>query len=59
MQSARLKESTAANYRMKAEKHIIPAFGTVQCCLLKAKESIDMTKGSFQQKSAFYVTSFL
>ncbi|MCM1508845.1 MAG: site-specific integrase [Ruminococcus flavefaciens] len=36
--ASRLKESTAANYRMKAEKHIIPAFGGVQCCLLKAKE---------------------
>ena len=23
-----IKESTLANYRMKAEKHIIPAFGT-------------------------------
>lgn len=38
VQSARLKESTAANYRMKAEKHIIPAFGNIQCCLLKAKD---------------------
>lgn len=25
--SSRIKESTAANYRMKAEKHIIPSFG--------------------------------
>lgn len=38
VQSARLKESTSANYRMKAEKHIIPAFGNIQCCLLKAKD---------------------
>lgn len=36
--SSRIKESTASNYRMKAEKHIIPAFGDVQCCLLKAKD---------------------
>lgn len=35
--SSRIKESTAANYRMKAEKHILPAFGRIQCCLLKAK----------------------
>ena len=35
--SVRLKESTAANYRMKAEKHIIPAFGDIQCCMLKSK----------------------
>lgn len=33
----RLKESTIANYRMKLEKHILPAFGGLQCCLLKAK----------------------
>lgn len=36
--SSRLKESTLANYRMKAEKHIIPMFGNIQCCVLKAKE---------------------
>lgn len=33
----RLKESTLANYRMKLEKHILPAFSGMQCCLLKAK----------------------
>ena len=36
--SSRIKESTAANYTMKAEKHIIPTFGDIQCCLLKAKD---------------------
>lgn len=36
--SSRLKEATLANYRMKAEKHIIPIFGEIQCCVLKAKE---------------------
>lgn len=36
--SSRLKESTAANYRMKAEKHIIPFFGNIQCSLLKTKD---------------------
>ena len=36
--SARIRESTSANYRMKAEKHIIPAFGETKCCLLKAKD---------------------
>lgn len=34
----RLKESTAANYQMKLEKHILPAFGGGQCCVLTAKE---------------------
>lgn len=36
--SSRIKESTAANYRMKIEKHILPDFGNIQCCLLKARE---------------------
>ena len=30
--SPRLKESSLANYRMKAEKHIYPSFGTLRCC---------------------------
>lgn len=34
----RLKESTFANYRMKAEKHIIPAFGNKCCCALNADD---------------------
>ena len=34
----RLKESSEANYRLKAEKHIIPAFGDMKCCLVKAKD---------------------
>ncbi len=36
--SARVKESTAANYRMKAEKHLIPSFGDKQCCMVRAKD---------------------
>ena len=36
--ASRIKESTAANYVMKAEKHLIPAFGEIKCCLLKAKD---------------------
>lgn len=36
--SSRLKESTLANYRMKTDKHIIPAFGDIQCCMLNVKE---------------------
>lgn len=36
--ASRIKESTAANYAMKAEKHLIPAFGEIKCCLLKAKD---------------------
>ena len=36
--ASRIKESTAANYVMKAEKHLIPAFGEIKCCLLKVKD---------------------
>lgn len=34
----RIKESTAANYRMKLDKHILPAFGNKNCSLLTARE---------------------
>jgi len=34
----RIKESTAANYRMKVEKHIIPYFGNIKCYLLKCRD---------------------
>ena len=30
----RLKELSEANYRLKAEKHIIPAFGNMMCVML-------------------------
>ena len=36
--ASRIKESTAAHYAMKAEKHLIPAFGEIKCCLMKAKD---------------------
>lgn len=35
--SAHIKESTAANYKMKLNKHIIAAFGEMKCCDLKSK----------------------
>jgi len=34
----RIKESTAANYRMKLDKHILPAFGEKNCSMLTAKD---------------------
>ena len=37
----RIKESTAANYQMKIEKHIIPAFGGMNAAMLKAKAVYD------------------
>ena len=36
--SSRIKASTYVNYRIKAEKHILPAFGEVNCCELKARD---------------------
>ena len=38
--ASRIKESTAVNYAMKAEKHLIPAFGEIKCCLLKSQRYI-------------------
>lgn len=35
--STRIKESTAANYRMKAEKHIIPYFGDTNICKMDSR----------------------
>ena len=37
----RLKESTIANYRMKTDKHILPAFGDMQCCQLTCRKVYD------------------
>ena len=56
----RIKESTAANYRMKIERHIVPYFGEISCALLKVK-----TVSEFIQKklkdglSARYVCDIL
>ncbi len=36
--SNRIKESTAANYRMKLDKHILPAFGSKTCYELRSKD---------------------
>ncbi len=34
----RIKESTAANYRMKLNKHILPYFGDISCNILSSKD---------------------
>lgn len=57
---SRIKESTAANYRMKIERHILPYFGGISSAMLKAK-----TVSKFVQKklkdgfSARYVCDIL
>ena len=56
----RLKESSKANYRMKAEKHIIPAFGDNKCGLLKADDVyVFIEKKLKAGLSARYVTDII
>ena len=56
----RLKESSEANYRLKTEKHIIPAFGNVKCCLLKAKNVYDFIENKLKSGlSARYVADII
>lgn len=58
--SLRLKESTIANYRTKLEKHILPAFSEVQCCLLKAKVVYEFIEQKLRSGlSARYVADIL
>ncbi|MBP3854875.1 MAG: site-specific integrase [Ruminiclostridium sp.] len=56
----RLKESSEVNYRMKAEKHIIPAFGNMNCCLLKANDVYAFIEDKLKSGlSARYVTDII
>ena len=56
----RLKESSEANYRMKAEKHIIPAFGELKCCLLKANDVYKFIESKLKSGlSARYVSDII
>lgn len=58
--SSRIKESTAANYAMKAEKHLIPAFGNIQCCLLKAKNIYEFIERKLKEGlSARYLSDII
>ena len=56
----RIKESTAANYRMKIEKHIIPAFGGMNVALIKAKAVYEfMEKKLHDGLSARYISDIM
>ena len=56
----RIKESTAANYRMKIEKHIIPVFGGIIAALLKAKNVYEfMEKKLHEVLSARYISDIM
>lgn len=58
--ASRIKESTAANYAMKAEKHLIPAFGEIKCCLLKAKDIYAFIERKLKEGlSARYLTDII
>ena len=58
--ASRIKESTAANYVMKAEKHLIPAFGEIKCCLLKAKDIYAFIESKLKEGlSARYLTDII
>ena len=56
----RLKESTAANYRMKLDKHILPAFGDNLCHLLKRNQIYDFIERKLAEGlSARYVSDIV
>ena len=55
-----IKESTLANYRMKAEKHIIPAFGMEKCHDMTANMVAEFINHKIQQGlSARYVADIV
>ena len=56
----RIKESTAANYRMKIEKHIVPAFGSMNAALIKTKAVYEfMEKKLRNGLSARYISDIM
>ena len=56
----KVKQSTAANYRMKAEKHIIPAFGSINCNMLKATDVYRFVENKLKSGlSARYVSDII
>ena len=56
----RIKESTAANYRMKLDKHILPAFGERNIAVLAAKDIYAFIESKLKSGlSARYVTDII
>ncbi len=56
----RLKESTYANYKMKAEKHIIPTLGEKHCCFLGTNDITDFIDSKTRSRlSARYVADII
>ena len=56
----RIKESTAANYRMKLDKHILPAFGETNVAMLAAKDIYAFIESKLKSGlSARYITDII
>ncbi len=56
----RIKESTAANYRMKLDKHILPYFGDKNCNTLAAKDVYSFIEGKIKSGlSARYIADII
>ena len=56
----RIKESTAANYRMKLDKHILPAFGEKNIAMLAAKDIYAFIENKLKSGlSSRYVTDII
>lgn len=56
----RIKESTAANYRMKLDKHILPDFGDISVAMLAAKDIYAFIESKLKSGlSARYVTDII
>ncbi len=56
----RLKESSEVNYRLKAEKHIIPAFGDMMCVMLRASDVYSFIESKLKSGlSARYVADII
>lgn len=57
---SRIKDSTAANYRMKIEKHILPEFGELVCTSIKARSASEFIQKKLKEGlSARYVCDII
>ena len=58
--ASRVKLSTLANYRMKAEKHILPAFGDKMCCEVTSRMAHAFIQGKLDSGlSARYISDIM
>ena len=58
--ASRVKLSTLANYRMKAEKHILPTFGGKMCCEISSRMAYDFIEKKLSAGlSARYISDIM